>query len=723
MVERRRMTEDELHQHIQDAVQNAYLYERDELTIDNAKAIDYFNGIMLDIKAEEGRSQAVSKDIADTISYLMPQIMRVFTSSDKLAEYYGRTPNDVDAARQATEYVNYLFMEECNGYRVLYNALHDAFLLRNGVIKHWWDDAPDYEVSNYTALSEDQIAQMVSDQDVEVLEYSEAEPEQVEAPDPMTGQPMAMMEPRFDIKVKRKVSNGRLCVEAVPPEEFLIERGARNIDDARFMAHRRRRMRSSLVAEGFPADKVDQIPMFGDWTYREEESARHENRTHDLARSDLLDHASEFVDVFECYAQLDVNGDGVSEWVRVIAGGIAGESVLLDWEEWDDDVPFTPIIPDPVPHRWLGRSVPDNVMDIQQQKTVVVRALLDNIYMHNQPTPILDGSSLGTDESLEAATVFDGTPLLVTGDVRSSASWYQMPFIGDKSLMILDHLDNVREMRTGMSRVAMGLEADALQNQTAEAVRDARGASNQRIEIYARNIAETGLKRLFKALYKLVVQHQDRPRIIRLRGQFVEIDPRPWSAEMDVAVNVGLGTGSRDRDQAALQTMGTYQQNVIQTYGPDNPIASLEQVREAGVMMAETLGLKNYERIIGSEEAIEQWKQAQAERPDPAAAEAQAEAQQKMQEAQLDAQIKQQELQQKAQMRQVELQQDAEMRRAELAQQAELRRAEIAQEMALKREQMQAEIALKREIADAEIKAKRESNAMNAQVKIGGEPG
>lgn len=740
------MSEDELSSYIQRAVETAQLYEQDELTADNQRAIEYFFGVLSDVPSEPGRSRAVSKDVSDVIGGLMPQIMRVFTSTDRLWLFEPQTPQDVEAARQATDYVNFVFFERCDGYRALYDAVHDGLLLRNGVLKVWWDDTPEYDVAEYRGLNEMQAQDLVSADDVEVLAASEAEPEMVSVVDPATGQEVQVSEPRLDLKLKTKVRDGKPCIETVPPEDFLIERGARGLHDTRMMAHRFRITRGELISQGFDPDKVEQIPEYSGFYSREEEAARQQDRSFDLARQNVLDRSSEYVEVFETYVRLDMNGDGVAEWVRGYMGGSGGGAVLLHYDEWDDETPFEDVAPDPVPHRWLGRSVWDHVADIQRQKTVLKRDLLNNLYFHNNPTPVYNRQAVRDDESVQALTTRDGSAVEVDGDPRASVMYDVVPFVGDRIMQVFDYLDAEIEMRTGLSKVAQGMQTDVLQNQSATAVMQATSAAHARVELYTRNIAQ-GIQRLGQKLYRLIAQNMDRPDVIRLRGDFVEVDPRGWAASMNVSVNTGLGTGSRDRDAVALQVMGAYGQNMLQTFG-QTPVFGLPQARELGVMMAEAQGIKNFERIIGSsDDEIQAWQQQQAEaaasQPDPEVAKAQLDAQVEAQKAQLKAQVDQQEaaakiqadqqemaekaalerekLDQERAIRSTQMQQDAELKRAEIEANIRLREMQIERELALKERQIGMELELKREMMRRQAAAD-DSDASGA-VGVGGEPG
>lgn len=737
---RQRMSEEDLKKHVTSAIQAAISFDNDDLSVDREQAIEYYFGQMDDVPAESDRSKVVSKDVADTIGWILPSLMRVFAASDRIGEYEGRSPEHVQAAREATDLINYLFLGDCDGYAKLYSVFHDALLVRNGIVKHWWDRSEQVDVIEYASMPEQAIRALMQQPNHEIIEGPEpVEPEMRTVQHPETGEPMQMPEPRWSLKCKKTSMKGKLRIEAVPLEEFIIERAAYGFDDARLVGHRMRKTRGQLVDEGYDREKVDNIPILGVADYQEEKTARRENRYYaDWDRgAELMDTASEYVEVIEAYVQVDFDGDGVAEWMKVVIGGLVGESEMLDFEEWDGDLPFTPIIPDPVPHRWLGRSTAEEAMDIQRIKTVLLRQLLDNAYFHNHPIATIFENAFVEQRDIDAISDLKG-PIHVNRPVGDAIAWFQVPSVINEALQALGYADEILERRTGVSKAALGLDPDTLRHQTATAVSTSQNASYGKVELYARNIAETGLKRLFRCLYKLVRENYTGPATVRRSQAFTPVDPSAWPDEMDVAINVGLGAGSREKDVQALSMLGTFMQTVISMFGPDNPVASLEQVREIGVKMAEAHGIKNYEPLIGAAEAIEQWKQQQAEQaqqqpPDPEMMKAQAKIQADQMKAQADMQADQQKLQAETQASMQKMQMEAQIRQQELQQQMELQREKMQQELQIKREQIQAEIDLKGQQIRQELALRREmglQQAANAAamgngvgVNVGGRPG
>jgi hypothetical protein len=297
------------------------------------------------------------------------------------------------------------------------------------------------------------------------------------------------------------------------------------------------------------------------------------------------------------------------------------------------------MVPDPIPHQWAGRSLYDDLYDVQRVKTALVRQTLDNLYMVNNPMNEVVANQVENMDALINRTL--GGNVFVKG--AGAVTPLEVPFSADKSFTMLEYWDQQIEKRTGVSRSTMGMDPDALQNQTAEAVRDSRAASSTKVETYARNIAETGMKRLFRCLLRLITKHQDRARTIRLRGKWIEMNPSAWDGDMDVQINTGLGSGSRDRDLMLLQGVAQKQELVLLQMGGDNPIVGFKEYRDTLAKMAEVAGLKNSEQYFKeiTDQSLQQFAQAQQSKPDPKMAEAQAKMQLEQAKAAHDAQLKQ----------------------------------------------------------------------------------
>jgi hypothetical protein len=710
------MDDDRLKGLLSQEISASLTYDQTELSQKRTRALEYLRGEMTDTPAMAGRSSVVSKDVADTIGWMLPGIIRVFTASDRMAIYEPEKPNDEEFAKQATDYVNYVFMKDNPGYRIMWDATHDSLLLGNGIIKHYWDDKEECEYSEHSGLTEEQISMLMMDQGVEIVAQKQGEPQVIMAPGP-TGQMIETPIATYDVKVKRVISSGRLRVECINPEDFLINREATSIEKRRFCAHRSDVTRSELIEMGFDREKVEALPVDRFSSMRQERIARDENGTNTF--NNVGDDSMLLIELFECYVEADVDGDGVAESVRAYYAGAGGTGELLDWEVWDDDVPFSDIPCEPIPHRWDARSVFDDTNDIQRVKTVVTRQFLDNTYWVNNPMTEAEEGSVTNPEMLRSPR-FGGTVWRKKGTVTPITP-IQIPYIGDKALLALQHFDQVREMRTGVSRSTMALDPEALQNQTATAANNTKDAAYSQIELIARNQAELGWRRVFRQLLKLIVKHQDRPRTIRLRDTWVDMDPRSWNANMDATINIGLGTGSRDRDMAMLNQILNVQiamtDRLAQGGFSAQALEMVPKINMTATKLAESAGIKNPDQFYLDikPEMLEQMKQEAANRPDPEMQKEQMKAQSAMQAEQVraqtalqlgqqDAQLAQQADERKAQIETVQMQADIEAQNQKT--QAEMIQAQ--QDFEFKKELAIMEFQFERELKMAELEMKRE---------------
>lgn len=706
-----KMDDDRLKALLSQEISSALTYDDTELSQKRAAALEYYRGEMTDTPAMTGRSSVVSKDVADTIGWMLPGIIRVFTASDRMALYEPEKPSDEEFAKQATDYVNYVFMKDNPGYRILWDATHDSLLLANGIVKHWWDDKEECEYTEHSGLTEEQIAILQNEQDVEIVAQKQGEPQIILAPNPM-GQLAEVPIATYDVKIKRVTSAGRLKVECINPEDFLLNREAKCIEDARFTAHRQDATRSDLIEMGFDRELVENLPIDRFSSIRQEAISRDESAS--TFFNNVGDNSMLMVELFECYVKADVDGDGVAETVRAFYAGAQGTGELLDWEVWEDDVPFSDIPCEPIPHRWDARSVYDDTSDIQRVKTVITRQFLDNTYWVNNPMTVAQEGTVANPETLRSPRF--GATVWVNNKATVPPTALAVPYIGDKALLALQHFDQVREMRTGVSRSTMALDPEALQNQTATASQNQKDSAYSQIELIARNQAELGWRRVFRQILKLIVKHQDRPRTIRLRDTWVEMDPRSWNANMDCTINIGLGTGSRDRDMAMLNQILNVQMAMTDRLGAagfaQQALDMIPKINMTATKLAESAGIKNPDQFYLDlkPEQIEEMK-AQAANPPPSP---------EMMKIQADQQNKQAELQ----MRGQEL-----MANAQIAQQADERKAQIEAvqaeaDMATEREKLQGEMMLaqqkfefERELKLMEFQLKREMQSAELEMK------
>ncbi len=557
-------------------IDNAIGFIETETTEARRKALDFYlrNPYGNEI---EGRSQIVTGEVAEAIDGALPQLIRVFTTTEDIVYFEPQSPGDEETAKQATDYCNWVFYRENEGLLILHNWFKDALLQKVGVVKAYWEKKEDVNVEKYKNLSEDELAMLLSDGSLEVVEQ---EVEFIEGGiDPM-GMPIQV--PVYEVKVRSVKKYGCVKIENVPPEEFIISKSARTIEESPFVAHRRLMTRSELIALGYDKKIVDGLPSYDDLQFTPERVARF-SQGEQPDEDTSLDPAMQTVEVFDCYIRIDENEDGIAELRRIV---YAGSEILEDDE--CDYVPFHAVCPIPIPHKFFGQSLADRTMDIQLIKSTVTRQMLDNLYLtNNARVGVVDGQ-VNIDDMLNA------TPGGVIRMKNPNAMVpIQVPAVTAQAFPMLEYLDAVQAKRTGVSDAQQGLDPDVLNNVSATAVAAMMKSNSGKLELIARIFAETGVKSLFKGILHLLGKYQDKPKLVRMRGKFVQFDPRMWSNQYDVSINVGLGSGDREQKLAMLQMIIAKQEQILQSYGPSNPLVSVRQYRDSMARLIEAAGFKD----------------------------------------------------------------------------------------------------------------------------------
>ncbi len=552
-----------------------------------AAATQYYRGEPFG-NEEDGRSQVVSMDVRDTVQALMPSLMRIFHGSDQTVEYVPQGPEDVAAAKQATDYANYIINRDNNGFLEMHSAFMDALVRKVGILKVYWDDQTKFETVSYSGLDDASLAALMSDPAVDV-EIVASEPIGEPMQDPLTGEdmPVPMM---HAVRATYTHPDGRVKLEAVPPEEFLISRESKSVEQADYVAHRRIVTVSELVAMGYDYDEVSDLgASYDDMDTNVERYTRNRALTNEM--NERHDPAMKKVLYVENYIKVDYDGDGIAELRKVCTAG-DGNKILMN--EPCDMAPFSTLCPDPEPHDFFGMSVADTVMDIQRIKSSIMRNTLDSLSMSIHPRVAVVEGMVNIDDAMSTE---------VGSIIRQRAAGQiqplSMPFVGQASFPVLKYMDEVKEARTGISKASKGLDANALQSSTATAVAATVSAAQQQVEMIARIFAETGVKRMYELVLHLVTTHQDRERMIKLNNNFVPIDPRVWNSDMDVTVNVALGRGSDTERMLMLRQIAEMQKDAMSTMGPINPLTDMQKLSNTLKSMTEIAGFKDTSQFWG----------------------------------------------------------------------------------------------------------------------------
>lgn len=669
------MTKRELAAHVEQEIQGALGYGDGKLTRQRTDAMDRYYGKKYG-NEQEGRSQIVTRDVADVIEWIMPSLMKIFTGGDKVVQFEPQGPEDVEMAKQATDYTNYVIMKQNPGFSIIYSWFKDALLQKNGIVKHFWDDTTEVTREEYKNLTEEEFTSLLIDDDIEIVEHTANGTEELvegQLPQPIT----------HDAVVKRTRESGQVCIEPVPPEEFLINKYAKGIEDARFVGHRVKKTKSELLAQGYPKAKLERAFSAQEAEWKSERLARFD---YDGDSSYPNGDIDDGVWVTECYIRVDFDNDGIDELRKITKVG----DELLD-NEAVDSVPFSSLTPVPMPHKFYGLSIYDLISDLQLIKTTLMRNLLDNMYLTNN----------GRYEVVEGQANLDDLMTSRPGGIvrvrtPGAVSPLATPQLDQNSFNMLGYLDSIREERTGVNKNSMGIGDGGLKShQTATGVAQVMTAAQQKIELIARVFAETGMKDLANSVYQLVQKFESPEKIVRLNNKWTTLYPAEWKEKMDCTAQVGLGFGNKDMNLMHLGQLAQTIQMVAQ-----HPAAGMmikpKNVYNLIAEQIKAMGMKNVEDFITDPGDQEPQQQGPSPEEQAKQAEMQLKAEElkiKMQKLQTESTLKQREMELDAQLAQQELELKASEAQVDMqikAQELEIKKADLAlkqQELILEREQ------------------------------------
>lgn len=590
--------------HVAQLVEAAADYIDEEVGPARALATDYYQGEPFGDEVE-GRSSFVSRDVRDTVQAMLPSLLRVFFGPRNVVEFRPTSAMAVAQAEQATDAVRHIVEVENDGFGVLYSAIKDALIRKTGILTWYYDDGFDVTTHEFTGLSEPDYMVLLDEPDVDV-ELRAKYPDPAApgmAIDPATQQPVEAP-PAFlhDVVVRRKAKRDRFVLAAIPPEEFLIDRRAASIDAADIVGWQRMLPEHELVSMGVPADMIEDALGDDELQDNEERIARDEDAVTELGQ---LEPRALYAEV---YVRYDYDGDGFPELRKVC---LLGKDRRIVANDPADERPFEVLCPDPEPHRWIGSSIADNVMDIQRIKSYLIRGVLDSLAQSIHPRLGVVDSMVNIDDVLN-----NENGAIIRMRQPGMVQPFEVPFVGQQALGVLGYMDEVRENRTGISKAAAGLDPGALQSSTRAAVAATISASQQQIEMVARILASS-LKRVFRGIYRLMKRHQQRGRMLRLRGKWVEVDPRLWPAEMDTVVNVALGDGDEEKRFQFLSLVAQKQEQLLTMLGPSNPLVTLRQYRNTLGRLIELGGYRNVAEFFSEIPEDMPQQPAQPPAPDP----------------------------------------------------------------------------------------------------------
>jgi hypothetical protein len=584
------MDDAELQAIISQDLVDAVSYVDTDLSPTRAKGTEYYRGDLFGNEVE-GNSKVVAMEVRDTVSAMLPSLMRVFFNSENVVEFSPRGPEDVKSAQQATDYANYVFQNDNSGFLTTYAIFKDALVRKCGIAKFWWEDEEKVSIEEYTGLDDQTLEILIQEPGGEVkIVASYPDPSvdemQMTTVDPTTGVPVVMPAPMIhDVQIKRITRDGRIRIMAVPPEELILDRRARSFDDATIIAHRQMATVADLIAMGYDQEEIEQNLSTTDLDSNDEYLARQPLST-TFGTNDAANPMMRRVLYVEAYARVDYDGDGIAELRKVCCMG-GGYQMVRNLPA--SYIPFADFPCDPEPHTspLEAMSIFDITRDLQEIKSEILRNTLDSLAQSIHPRTAVVEGQVNIDDVLN-----NETGAIIRMRAPGMVQPLTTPFVGQAAFPMMEYMDQIKEDRTGMSKAAMGLNADALQSSTKAAVNATISASQGRIELTARILAE-GMKKLFKGILFLLTTHQDKARMVRMRNEWVQIDPRAWDATMDANINIALGNGDTNERLQALMMILTKQEQILQQLGPTNPLVTPQQFSNTLRKIVELSGFKD----------------------------------------------------------------------------------------------------------------------------------
>jgi hypothetical protein len=685
---------------------NAVGQDGDELSSERLRALDYYRGICDDLTNRPGHSTVISRNVLEAVEWIIPALIRIFCASDKIATIEPTKPGDAQeqAAEDATSYITQIFYRDNDGFSLLNDFFKDALISKIGWIKRIWNTNIVQETESYSGLTPDEYsakyAELQQRGEVEVLETEERA-------DPITQQPL------HDCTLMVTMEKSRVLLENIPPEEIVFSPKCRR-GYMPFISHRRPRTVSDLIAEGYDEDSVRDCVGLGQTLEFQEALSRQQPQTQNLF-DNPADESMQVVWCEENYLLMDWNQDGIAELCKVTTVSHATRVLLEKGGEPDiepvDEIPFVWVSPVPMPHTLSGSmSVAELVMDLQRIKSTLLRQMLDNLYLTNNPRFVMGEAAASENTQNDILRSQPGG--IIRARDPTGIVPLVTPFVAGAAFPMLEYIDNSQQMRTGISPQNSGIDPNSL-NKYATATSTAlmQQAASQRVELIARIFGQ-GVKDLVRGILGLVRRHQQQARVIMVTGKPLTLDPKLWKEELDVSVNVGLGTGSRDQVLGYLmQVIGLQSQIVQQQQGLNGPLVTAKNVYDALDMLTEQAGFR---QSFFTDPAQAPPQPPQQPPPDPTMAVAQAQIAVDAKKAEAQMALNQQKAAAQNQLQDKKIQQDAALNTQETQQETQLKREEMQARLQLEQLQAQHQFDLEKMKLQNELIISRERETARA---------
>jgi len=548
-------------------IEDAFAFEESVLAPDRQDNLEYFYGETPSPEGE-GKSTAVSTDFRDTVMSILPSLIRIFTSSERVANCIPNSQDQDEMAKQCTDYLNYIIWEDNPGFLILHDIIKDALRCKIGVTRWWTDNSEEVTEQDFTNVTLEQIQSLVAESpELEVLDAQ---------PHPTIPQVLA------SLRVRYTKSKPLIKIMSVPLDEFRISRKARDVESAPLIGHDQVVPLSSLIEQGYdPVELLEHASTAPDTT-----------ATDRVFRNRGLDEGdpSDAWDIrYGCYfIRIDKDGDGINELREIHT---VGDNHHVIYDEVVEYANFAVWCPDPEPHTLVGDTPADLVKDIQTIKTNMLRGSLDSLAQSIWPRTVFNQTITNTDDVLNDEI---GAPIRTTGDPNNAVMSIGHQFVGQPVFGMFEVMEKLRQSRTGIGDASKGLDPRALQSTNVTGIDAIVQGAQERIELCARILAETGMKQLFKGLLREVVAHPNQERTIQLRGKWETVNPSTFDPTMRISINPTLGKGSDMTRLMVLQEVKQTQTAIMTQFGVENPLCGVQEFRNT---LTDILAIANVKNV------------------------------------------------------------------------------------------------------------------------------
>ena len=534
---------------------------------------------------EEGFSTVVTRDVLETVEGIMPDLMKIFTAGDDVVAFDPIGPGDEQRVELEGKYINHVFMNRFDGYKLLYDWFKDALLMKNGLIKTGWDATMQVQFRWYEDLTQEEF---------DLLQDGQSEDDALSDMEWEVDSYLKNDDDTYNVRIKTSIMRGRPDICVIPSEEFRIKERSKSIKDASFVAHVTEKTVGELLELGYDEDDIDSAISTVDNGVVKDARFSQPDESGIYGEEIQGNKYERLVEVSESWVKLYDEQDGECKLYRTFSAG----RKLLDYEEVDR-CPIISLSPIMIPHKYAGMAVADLVRDIQEIRSTIMRQMLDNLALQNA------GRWTAVEGQVNLQDLIDNK---IGGIVRQkmpgAVQRLDTPDLSQFTIPVMQDLEIQKENRTGVSRMTQGLDDKTLNShQTVGAVTQMMTAAQQKIQLIARNFAETGVKELFLELYNLIREHQTMPDILPVQGRFAIINPAEWIDRYDVHVTVGIGRGNKDQQLMHLNNINMMLQNIKQS--SDGYLVTTQNVYNMAAETIKNSGYDNPEKFISNPSTVE----------------------------------------------------------------------------------------------------------------------